>query len=148
MKRQLVSLMIGLLLFALSLSACGGAASPNPDSQGEVTDYASLVAALQAAGTTVEEAGEVEQAFFGPTGQIIQVNGQDVQVFEYPDAESAEAEAAMVAPDGGSIGTTMVSWIATPHFFKAEKIIVLYVGDDAEVIELLIGALGEQFAGR
>jgi hypothetical protein len=59
-----------------------------------------------------------------------------------------EADAAQVAPDGGSIGTSMVTWVATPHFYKTGRILVLYVGDDQAILDLLEGALGPQFAGR
>ena len=34
------------------------------------------------------------------------------------------------------------------HFFKAGRVLVLYVGDDKIVLNLLKGILGEQFAGR
>ena len=34
-------------------------------------------------------------------GQIIKVNGADVQVFEYESAEAMEGDASKVAPDGG-----------------------------------------------
>jgi hypothetical protein len=115
---------------------------------GPVRDYVSLVDNLRAAGATVEPAGEVEQPFFSPTGYVIKVNGADVQVFEYPDAEAAEAEAALVSDDGGSIGTSMVSWVEAPHFYKLERVIALYVGEDSAVTALLESVLGPQFAGR
>ena len=71
-----------------------------------------------------------------------------MQVFEYKSAEAMEADAALVAPDDGSVGTSMVSWMATPHFFKSGRVLVLYVGDDAATLDLLKSTLGEQFAGR
>jgi hypothetical protein len=42
----------------------------------------------------------------------------------------------------------MVTWVAAPHFYQAGRILVLYVGDDPAILELLEGALGPQFAGR
>lgn len=35
-----------------------------------------------------------------------------------------------------------------PHFYKAGRIIVLYVGSDETVLGLLEEILGSQFAGR
>jgi hypothetical protein len=115
---------------------------------GPVRNYVSFVDNLRAAGATVEPVGEVEQDFFSPVGYVIKVNGADVQVFEYPDAEAAGAEAALVADDGSSIGTTMVTWVDAPHFYQLEQIIVLYVGEDIAVTTLLESLLGPQFAGR
>jgi hypothetical protein len=115
---------------------------------GLVTDYVSLIDQLRAAGATVEPAGEVLQPFFSVKGQVIKVNGEDVQVFEYTDAAAAEAEATSVSPDGGSVGTSMVTWVAAPHFYKTGRLIVLYVGDNQTTIVALETALGPQFAGR
>lgn len=176
MKGNFMLMLPGISLLAMILSACGIPArageteatntiaptevlepttapdvtpqTPVASHGGPVKDYVSLIDNLRAAGATVEPAGEIEQEFFSPTGYIIQVNGAEVQVFEFPDGEAAAADAALVAENGGSIGTTMVTWMATPHFYQADRVIVLYVGDDASVTALLESVLGPQFAGR
>jgi hypothetical protein len=76
------------------------------------------------------------------------VNGEDVQVFEYSDQSTTEAEAALISPDGSSIGTSLPFWVAPPHFYKAGRIIVLYVGESKAVTDVLESVLGPQFAGR
>ncbi len=110
-------------------------------------ETARLIADLRAAGATVSPSGEITQPFFTVKGQVIKVNGYDVQVFEYATVEAADAEATQVSPDGTSIGTSIVLWVATPHFYKRGQVIVLYVGDDTDVIKPLKAVLGEQFAG-
>lgn len=147
MKTKL-SIISSLLLVALFATACGSQPATANAEISPVEDYASLIDSLRGAGATVEPGDQIEQPFLTVTGQIIQVNGADVQVFEYETAEQLEAEASQVAPDGGSTGTTMITWMATPHFFKAGRVLVLYVGDDQAILELLKGALGAQFAGR
>ena len=145
-------LLVLLLMSTLIVGACGSNATATPIAESSepsaVEDQASLIAALETAGATVEVGDSVEQAFFSPVGQIIKVNGADVQVFEYESAEAIESEASQVAPDGGSIGTSMVTWMDTPHFYKAGRIIVLYVGSDETIIDVLENAIGSQFAGR
>ena len=42
----------------------------------------------------------------------------------------------------------MVSWVAAPHFYQTGKLIVLYVGDDTAVHNVLENVLGSQFAGN
>ena len=81
------------------------------------------------------------------TGTLVNFNEDGVQVFEYDSAETMESDAVLVDADGGTIGTSMVSWMATPHFYKKGRILVLYVGDNAETLEVLEGVLGPQFAG-
>lgn len=150
MKRS--AYFIGMVVLAGLMAACAGQTGPQagdtPESTGGEMDYAALAEALETGGAAVEAGEEVEQPFFAVTGRIIRVNGQDVQVFEYEDADAADADAALVAPDGGSVGATMVAWIDAPHFFSAGRIIVLYVGSDADVLTALEAALGPQFAGQ
>jgi hypothetical protein len=152
MKYPILSVL--LLVFSLMVSGCGTGATAtqiSPTASTEplaVEDKASLIAALQASGATVETGDPISQFFFSPEGSIIKVNGADVQVFEYESAEAMENEASQVAPDGGSIGTSMVTWMDPPHFYKAGRIIALYVGSDQAVLGLLEQVLGPQFAGR
>ena len=140
------------LVLALVVSGCGntatanrGTASPDPL---VVEDQAGLIAALQAAGATVEVGDPISQDFFGPEGNILKVNGADVQVFEYESADAMENESSQVAPDGGSIGTSMVSWMDAPHFHKTGRIIALYVGSDQTILDVLEMVIGPQFAGQ
>jgi hypothetical protein len=154
MKRN-IFLLTTLLMATALFAACAPKsqasdvpdAEPTPSHGGSVGDYVSLVDALRAAGATVEPGDSVEQAFFSVAGRIIKVNGVDVQVFEYVSAQAMDADASRVAPDGGSVGTSMVTWIETPHFFKAGRVLVLYVGEDAAVLDVLKSVLGGQFAG-
>jgi len=146
---KIKTLPILLLAFTVALSGCGKAATSTPPTQSAtVEDKASFIAALHASGATIESGDSVTQDFFTPEGNILTVNGQDVQVFEYESAADMEAEASQVAPDGGSVGTSMVSWMAPPHFYKAGRIIVLYVGNDSTVLGLLEKVMGHQFAGQ
>jgi hypothetical protein len=110
-------------------------------------DLETLVEALKARGLSVERAGEVSQPFFSVEGRALTVNGENVQVFQYRTAEIAAKEAGQVSPDGSGTGTSMVTWVGTPHFFRGGRLIVLYVGDNPKVLEGLRAALGAQFAG-
>jgi hypothetical protein len=145
MKHMRKLTLIFLLIGAVLLAACGGEETV---SHGEtVTDYISLVDALRAEGATVEPAGAVSQPFFSVEGQLIRVDGQDVQVFEYQDEETAQSQAELVSPDGTSVGTSMMTWVEPPHFYQKGSLIVLYVGSSEEVRSALEAVLGPQFAG-
>ena len=84
---------------------------------GGPTAYLQLSENLRATGASVEAGTSILQPFFSVPGRLLTVNESDVQVFEYPSLEEAERQAAQVAPDGSSVGTTMVTWVATPHFY-------------------------------
>jgi hypothetical protein len=103
---------------------------------------------LRRGGGRVEMAGEdVLQPFFSIHGEIARVNGQDVQLFNYPTEADASAAAKEVASDGRSVGAHSIAWMATPHFFRSGSTLLLYVGDDADTLALLTAVLGEPFAG-
>lgn len=137
------SLLLGATL--LSLYACSGDDTVAPDPI--ALDTTALIESLRNRGAAVEVGGPVSQPFFSVPGQILRVNGGDVQTFEYASEAEAGADAARVSPDGLTIGTTMVSWIATPHFFRGGRVLALYVGDDETVLGPLQAVMGAQFAG-
>ena len=112
-----------------------------------VSDYTSLVEDLKSTSTSAEPGESISQPFFTPQGQVIKLNDEDVQVFEYVSEEEVLKEAMQVSANGNSVGTTMISWIDTPHFYQSGKIIVLYVGNTPQVIEILTEVLGPQYAG-
>jgi len=115
----------------------------------QVIDHSDLIEKLRDRGAKVESAqeDEVAQPFFSVSGRVVKVNGEDVQVFEYASPAVAEKQAALVARDGRSVATTQVTWVATPHFFRSGKLVVLYVGDGERVLKVLEAVLGRQFAG-
>jgi hypothetical protein len=142
------TLSVLLLVCVFTVSGCGTAATPASTTQPAVVeDQASFLAALRASNIIVKTGESITQDFFSPDGHIITINGQDVQVFEYESAEAMENEASKVAPDGGSVGTSMMSWMDAPHFYKAGRILVLYVGSDKSILDVLEKAIGRQFAG-
>ena len=143
---------LAFMLFA-SPSACVRSSRTDPLKQGRpagqsVTDYASLIGRLRRTGVSVEAAGRTEQPFFSVAGRAIEVDGEDVQVFQYSRTAAADAQAAMVSADGGTVGASKVNWMGPPHFYKIQKLIILYVGDDTKTLKVLDAALGSQFAGK
>jgi hypothetical protein len=133
-----------LVLAAVGVSSCGSSAvQPTALASAEA-----LVRALQQQGAAVTRAGSLPQSSYplSVSAQLLQVNGEDVQVFEYPSAMRADSDASKVSPTGSAIGRSQVSWMDTPHFYKRDRVIVLYVGHSADVLRMLGAFLGEPFA--
>ena len=143
-----------LSVAAAGTASCGGEVSvanqarPGRSQAGPVTDYASLIDSLRAGGASVKPEGEVDQPFLSVTGTMIKLHGEDVQLFQYPNAAAVEAQAARVSRDGSTVGTTKIHWIGPPHFYKQGRLLVLYVGDEDKVLKALEAVLGRQFAGK
>jgi hypothetical protein len=127
-------------------AACGASSNAGP-----IHDAASLADHLRAAGATVEMAGTIKHPFLAVPGQLMTVNGQDIEVFQYADAKALANDTRTIDPDGciGTVGGGMIdAWTAPPHFFKSANVMVIYLGSDAKMLNLLTSVLGKQFAGK
>ena len=145
---QRLALSVSLLASAAILVSCAASQDDGESETASVVTYDELVAALRDNGSAVESLDPISQPFFVPEGRVISVDGSEVQVFEYPNEEDSRLAAGTISSDGGSIGTSMVSWVEAPHFFRTGKLIVLYVGEADAIIEALQVVLGPQIAGR
>lgn len=158
MRRMLVL----LLILSAALSACGqdrlqsGAIAlanpaPLPTIVDAVTDTTSFVDALRASGASISADGSVSLAFLKVNGTLLHVGDQRVQVYEYPADDDARADAARFSPDGAwvssDVGAMLVNWFATPHLYRASRLIAVYVGDHQPTLALLETVLGAPFAG-
>lgn len=139
-----------LLLAALVASLAWLFAGCGTTTVGRARDASSLMAKLQAEGATVSLAGKISHPFLAVPGRIITVNDQEVETFQYANAQALAADTANIGPDGciGTVGGGMLdAWTAPPHLYKSEGLLVIYLGSDAKILQLLTGALGKQFAG-
>lgn len=111
-------------------------------------EYGRLIGKLRAQRASVKSTNEkVRQPFFSVSGRIMKINNEAIQVFEYLDPVATQSQAERVSPDGKTIGNSKPSWMSTPHFFKSQKLIVIYIGDDQTTLRILQSELGDQFAG-
>ncbi len=142
---------LALLSGAILLVGCGPG-SPAQSHGGPVRDHVSFVDALRGKGLTVDIVGNVTQPFLHPhSGTALRISGSgigpaEVQSFDYASSDAASADAGQIQPNG-SIKSVSVDWIAPPHFFRKERVLVIYLGTDRQVLSLLSGVLGPSFAG-
>ena len=111
---------------------------------------------MLAAGAVVGiSSGTVEQPFLsGPgtelvlsgTGYELVVDGEIVQAFQYVDMSSATTVASSL-DSGKSSNWNEADWNGTPHFYQVRNVILLYVGDNQDIITKIETAFGPPFAG-
>lgn len=114
-------------------------------SQPNVKNLQELIAGLKRRGKKLGRKEKVEQPFLSVKGQIISVDDQEVQVFEYRNVLAAELDKKKI---NDTRATSMAMWIAPPHFFWSGRLIVLYVGEAPSMLATLTELLGPQFAGN
>lgn len=135
-----------VLLFVLVFVVVAGCNGLETDG-GKVRDRVSFVDALRASGLTVDGAGSVKQPFFGIPGKRLRVSGgalaesAELQTFEHETPRDAQKDLETIGP-GVQPRNFHVNWVAPPHLYMAGRLVVLYVGDDAEVLSLLRRVLG------
>lgn len=116
-----------------------------------VSPTSSLVTVLATSFDNVTVQDGITHQFLSVSGRMITLGSQRLLAFEYRDSASAEAEARRFSRDGAWIEhngiPTLVNWIATPHLYRDESLLVIYVGDDASTLNLLDRVLGREFAG-
>ncbi len=110
----------------------------------------------------MELVGEGSQPFLRPLATVLRVSGGTLAqptrllVHEYDDTAIAEADAARIQPDtsikwtepDGNVKTMHLIWVAPPHFFRQDRLLVTYTGTDSATLAVLTELLGPQFVGH
>jgi hypothetical protein len=142
---------LGIIHLLMAILGPQFAGSPNPTDDG----YLWLVRRLQQAGAGVQlvqqQPGTVMIVQSAPRADQyeVRVNGTIVSAYEFPDNASATIVASHV--NGGDYADpathqyVTVEYAAPPHFFRHGRVIVLYVGRDSHMLQLLTSVLGPPF---
>lgn len=132
----------------LLLAAAGDTGLMAAETQPGRASAKTLISALRTSGLEPRQVDRITQAFFTVPATVYQLRDDELQVYEFPNEERAAREAEKVSADGSSVGTSKVLWIAPPHFFRAGALLVLYLGNDEQVLDVLHARIGPQFAGQ
>lgn len=107
---------------------------------GAPDDLDELMTVLRETGATVELGDAVTHDFLSIPGQIIMINGEEVQIFAYDSAEQLEAQVSQLPDDNNPENE--------PQFYKLGTMLVRYVARDPGVRDLLEDVLGAEGVGR
>ena len=137
----------------LILAASCGEASPEPtETQRESaggSDYENLVTLLRDNKLDVTELGRVKTLCFIVEPAALIVDGGTIEVYEYSDTESAAVALAKISPnlvEPEGLPEAMVEDFSYVHYYKAQRLLVRYLGTSPVLEELLESALGTEFA--
>jgi hypothetical protein len=129
---------IVLLLIVLAIVGSRVSAESGDSDRAGSSDIAGLVERLRLAGLTVTVEGRVHDQRLAVDGRSLTVDGERVDVYAYPDAWSADADAAKLI-DGN--GDDLTDWIAAPHLFRDDRLLIVHAGGSSELNELLSNLL-------
>lgn len=148
------------LLCVLTATVCQ---QPVVSHGGPVRDHVSFVDNLRARGLTVEPIGQTKMLPLDVPATDLAVTGGAIRgraamlSFDYNDTDlgrdgrgAAEQDAKEIAQDLTRVRVVSGanSLPSGPsHFYRRERVIVMYVGTDSEMLRVLADLLGPQFAG-
>jgi hypothetical protein len=109
-----------------------------------------LVTKLRSAGATVQTSMEKPSPnlYDSDKQEVILVNGETVQVFEYQEDEAGADVIAKRFVSESAVGSPDYVTSSRSHIYKAPKLVVRYLGDDLSITNLLESVLGKQVAER
>src|SRR3990167_2055217 len=117
--------LLPLLAISVLLSACGGS-----NLTGSVTPGVDG----QPASVELHEDDTVSLPGFSVDGHVLSRDGEMVAVFEYGSEDDSQADRDKVSGDGQSIDGNAITWTDSVHFFHHGRVIVVYVGNNEDML--------------
>ena len=79
---------------------------------------------------------------------ILIIGEAEIPVYEYKDVNSLKKAVSHVNNTSNITGKGIIDWVSYPHFYKKNKIIVVYYGNDRKLNLDLKKILGKPFSGE
>ena len=145
MPRLVTALRLSWVLGGVTMLAC----QPSPTVPSEIGTVDQLVQALRREGLTVSRSGEISadtMGFFTVPAQQILVGEERLSAFDYPTADRAAADAALISSEAQPNPRAAIGWVSRPQFYRHLGVIALYVGCSTEITGALEKSLGPPVA--
>lgn len=135
-------ILVGVMVLLMSLTSCQGIPTTTLDE---------LMAVLKAEGYDGTWS-KAEASFFAGERLISKLDSEEMlQIYSYPDEAAMNLDAAGISADGSGYRSPTqaveIDWVDRPHFYRKDNLIILYVGRDRRVLDLLDAFAGSPFAG-
>lgn len=121
----------------------------SPTVPSEIGTVDQLVQALRREGLTVAQSGEISansMGFFTVPAKQIAVGAERLSAFDYPTADGAAADAALISSEAQPNPRAAIGWVSRPQFYRHLRVIALYVGCSTEITAALEKSLGPPVA--
>lgn len=120
----------------------GGTQAPGPSDGPEA-----LVTDLVAAGLNAHLGPLFAGDPLAAQGVVMCVGSQPVQVYVFGSISERVALTSKIDPANPSnLGTTIIDWNGRPRMWQRDRLVIVYLGEDAATEQVLRSALGEPFA--
>lgn len=148
------NLLVIFFIILLTLIGCGSTNNNNKTENASNSENAldDLKNIFETNGYTFSSENENKNILEGERINITLNDKTNLQIYIYDSVESANLDSECISSDGYSYTkddmTTSIEWDDSPHFYKYNNLIILYLGNDEELITLLSNNFGNQIAGK
>ncbi len=119
--------------------------APADPSVTQNADVIRLLDGLRQRGLTLGNPEESRAAFIYPVpGVAYRLSGGWLHIHPFPNVAAAIQHVRQLP---AQLTPTLAEWVAPPHFYRCESAIVLYLGNNAAVMQALGELCGAEFAG-
>lgn len=106
-----------------------------------------FIVQLEKAGGKIKTIKKGSNTFLKGDATAININEEFINVYEYKNSNQMDADVKTIRSDGAIVGNAFIDWVSIPHIYKNGNIIVLYVGENKEIKDMIQKSVGNQFAG-
>lgn len=142
--RKVIYLFLTLIM-AFTFANCSSEAQK--EEKGNDFTYNELIGELKNNGYKVNEIKQTEDdikhSFLSVPPHFLDVNGESMFVYEFPDSKTSDSQAETISEDGNKVGNAFIEWIDKPYFYKKGKLIVGYAGSSNQILKCLKKILGK-----
>jgi hypothetical protein len=85
------------------------------------------------------------QSFVPLSGTSYKNGEESVQVYTFPTQAQAEETKVAIGTNGYAIGTAIYDWVQPPHFYQKNNVLILYFGQNPDVIAAFTEVFGAPF---
>ena len=144
--KKYISIILCVTISLFTLIGC------NRSTQISYDAYEELVRNLQSRGYTIDDEDVEKSILLGKRKWLTVDGSENISVYLYESNDKMEKDASYLSEDGFSYNNgkniTQIEWVSYPHFYKSENMIILYVGENLQIIQALEEIVGPQFAGN
>ncbi|MBI2628777.1 hypothetical protein HYW74_01705 [Candidatus Pacearchaeota archaeon] len=142
-KKEMYSVIIAIILILGSTLYV-----INKTNNNETLDYQSFFNMMEKYNPNIQAGNITKEIFFKVPAKVIKIGDDKIQVYEYSSAEEMETEASKISDEGYRVKNVIINWLKPPHFYKKDKLLVLYLGENRSIMDDLEKIVGKEFIGK
>lgn len=138
-KIELVMAILEAIFLSIGMTSCRQQSTYPPEMGSLITLKESLVDS----GVEIQRGGRAPEDFMGFEGQVLLLDGEEIEVYEFQSGRERENVSNKVTVEGMVVDGEVIFWDIKPAIWGSGSLIVVYQGYDGGVFLLLSSLMGD-----